>query len=606
MQATLRHPNVVSVIDVVEIGTQSALVMEYVDGTTLEDLLVRDPPSPALALELGRGIVAGVAAAHRAGFVHRDLKPANVLLARCDGGWLPKVTDFGLAKLLDTDDGIQSTRSGMVMGTPCYMSPEQIRSPNAVDHRADVFSLGCILYELATGTVAFPGDDVLEIFTRIAAGRYVPPLERVPDLHPGFAAAIEGALRTDRGERTPDCDALLAALPEPREVSGGPPVPRRTTEPPAASTILPEEPTRDTEEPHPETLWTQDRPVAASVPPTSSGASWPPEPLDSSIAPTTSPGMRSSIVALGAGAGVVATLGALGVAAIAVVAIGLAWFGMGDGAEPPVDLPEPDVVDVPEDTPTPDPAPEPPPEHAPRQSPDAPVEPTPRSGAPPPAPASLEMCGDPAALGASAASGALTAESRRCLSEAMRRTDLAQVDRGRLGRIVLNDAGIRCERGACADYEREQRYFFEEIDRSDAEMLFEWTSWLSEQSAADIGRLPEVRTWAARALERKQAWKEGITYVQRVAALLAIDARAAGAMREVAPEDGRLRLAARNAAIEWLNYRVQLGRDQTEAFALCVAAADDEAACRQRKHEDDAIATITIVTIPMGGTVTHC
>src|SRR5690606_32860154 len=148
------------------------------------------------------------------GRVHSDLRPASVMLAPGSAGLsIPKVADFGLAKALAVEEELaHATRSGVTMGTPAYMAPEQIRDAKKVDHRADVFSLGCILYELVCGRPPFVGPDVLSIFNAVASGSFPAPDSLVPELPARFRAAIHGALSVDRERRLQDCGALLAAL----------------------------------------------------------------------------------------------------------------------------------------------------------------------------------------------------------------------------------------------------------------------------------------------------------------------------------------------------------------------------------------------------------
>jgi serine/threonine protein kinase len=211
VQAMLEHPNIVRVIDVLEVDNHPALLMELVEGPTLHDRLHEGRLALAEAEALFRGIVAGVAHAHARGFVHRDLKPANVLLAPSEAGPVPKIADFGIVKLTGEQQS-GSTRTGMTMGTPQYMAPEQVRDAKSVDHRADVFSLGCILYELVVGHPPFQGDDVLTVLMASARGRYERPDQAVPELPARFVQAIDGCLRVDREARLPDCEALLAVL----------------------------------------------------------------------------------------------------------------------------------------------------------------------------------------------------------------------------------------------------------------------------------------------------------------------------------------------------------------------------------------------------------
>lgn len=209
VQASLHHPNIVAVTDVLIVEGQPGLLMELVNGPTLEQWLWQNRATLEQAEALFRGIVAGVGRAHRAGLVHRDLKPGNVLLDVADGMVIPKVTDFGLAKILSDEDGGHSqTRSGITLGTPQFMAPEQIRNAKGVDQRADIFALGCILYNLVCGRPPFQDPDILNLYNAIANGQYPAPETFAPGLPPRISAAIAGALTVDRELRTPDCDAL--------------------------------------------------------------------------------------------------------------------------------------------------------------------------------------------------------------------------------------------------------------------------------------------------------------------------------------------------------------------------------------------------------------
>lgn len=209
-QARLRHPNIVKVTDLVEVDGAPGLVMELVEGPALDELL----RGPTLDLEtvdhLARGVLAGVAEAHRHGLVHRDLKPGNILVERGPGGLVPKIADFGLVKALEPGDSDPGrTRAGSTLGTPSYMSPEQIRDASAVDARTDIWSLGVILYELATGRLPFEGSDNLDLFTRISAGACPAPESLRPDLPPRMGRAIRAALEPALDARCPDCELLL-------------------------------------------------------------------------------------------------------------------------------------------------------------------------------------------------------------------------------------------------------------------------------------------------------------------------------------------------------------------------------------------------------------
>jgi hypothetical protein len=214
IQARLVHPNVVAVTDVIDVAGAPGLVMEYVDGPSLDRWLDVHRPTDAQIDALARGILRGAMAAHAAGTIHRDLKPGNVLLAVRDGELVPKITDFGLGKVLANAEGPSggaATRSGMSMGTPAYMAPEQHSTAKEADERADVFSLGCLLYELLSGVRAFPGEDFVDLLVAVRDGRFQPLAERVPTAPPRWIAAIEAALRPSLDERTPTVAALYEA-----------------------------------------------------------------------------------------------------------------------------------------------------------------------------------------------------------------------------------------------------------------------------------------------------------------------------------------------------------------------------------------------------------
>jgi serine/threonine protein kinase len=198
MQSGLRHPNIVPVTDVVQVAQSPALVMDYIAGPDLAELIFRCSLSDAQADQLIRGILRGVAAAHAIGLVHRDLKPSNILVDIQGRAMVPRVTDFGLAKPGPGTKDSALTRTGTAMGTPGYMAPEQIRDSSAVDARADVFSLGAILYELLARRRAFDGTDIMDIWNRVSAGNYTPLGELRPGLTTGLCQLIHSALERSR------------------------------------------------------------------------------------------------------------------------------------------------------------------------------------------------------------------------------------------------------------------------------------------------------------------------------------------------------------------------------------------------------------------------
>lgn len=209
LQSSLRHPNIVSVFDVLEWEGLPVLVMDHVDGPSLHELLFLKTLDLDHLDRLALGIFRGVRAAHRAGLVHRDLKPANILLARTEGELVPKISDFGLAKVLsDEADGL--TRAGQVFGTPGYMAPEQFRDARSVDTRADLFGIGCILYEMIAQRPPYVGTDLLELYARIGRNERTP----LDTLRPGVPArmleAVDRCLEPDPGARIRDVDELFA------------------------------------------------------------------------------------------------------------------------------------------------------------------------------------------------------------------------------------------------------------------------------------------------------------------------------------------------------------------------------------------------------------
>ncbi len=211
VQASLRHPNVVSVHDVLRVDNQPALLMEFVSGPSLSAYILANEPLEIEEIDrLARGIIRGVRAAHAAGHLHRDLKPANILLQPLDGELVPKIADFGLVKVLGDPDDLTQTRTGQLLGSPAYMSPEQTMSATLVDHRTDIWALGTVLYQLVTGRLAFPHRDLVTVFSMIRSGDFRDPRalrDRIPDR---MWNAILGAMTVDAERRICDCDQLLA------------------------------------------------------------------------------------------------------------------------------------------------------------------------------------------------------------------------------------------------------------------------------------------------------------------------------------------------------------------------------------------------------------
>jgi serine/threonine-protein kinase len=199
----LRHRNVIDMYDMgeTEFG-EPFLVMQLLTGETLAELLVRRRRLDAdVAASIGRDVARGLAAVHALHIVHRDLKPANIFLHREADADEPvvKVLDFGVAKNLSVNDGIRTATGGAV-GSPLYMSPEQVRAEPNVDHRADIWSLGVVLFEMLTGMRPFQGD-ARAVFTGILTGE-IPKISRyVRRVDPGLVELVARCMARHRDER---------------------------------------------------------------------------------------------------------------------------------------------------------------------------------------------------------------------------------------------------------------------------------------------------------------------------------------------------------------------------------------------------------------------
>jgi hypothetical protein len=182
--------------------------MEYVPGRSLKEFLDgRHRMAPDLVLRFGEALASALDAAHRAGIVHRDIKPANILVRDSDG--LVKITDFGVARLSESD----LTREGALVGSPAYMSPEQIRG-GMVDARSDLFSLALVLYEALTSKRAFGGEDLAAVTYALVHETPAPVRHRIPDLPAGLDPFFERAFAKDPADRFQDAAAFRSALLE--------------------------------------------------------------------------------------------------------------------------------------------------------------------------------------------------------------------------------------------------------------------------------------------------------------------------------------------------------------------------------------------------------
>jgi serine/threonine-protein kinase len=236
--AQLSHPNVVTIIDRGEEDGRQFIVFEYVPGHTLKDYLARRGPLPpgealAIAVEVGKGL----AYAHRNGIVHRDVKPQNVIL---NGDGLPKVTDFGIARSVDVEQGV--TQTGTVLGTSDYIAPEQASGGHAAP-ASDVYGLGCVLFELLTGSPPYSGSGFVDVAMKHIHSPVPSVLEERPDAPARVAAAVERAMAKHPDDRFASMDAFVEELEACRRELAGrngettavvPPAPARPARPAAA------------------------------------------------------------------------------------------------------------------------------------------------------------------------------------------------------------------------------------------------------------------------------------------------------------------------------------------------------------------------------------
>jgi serine/threonine-protein kinase len=211
--ARIRSDHVVDVVDVLRTPDgRTAIVTDLLEGEDLQRRLERGPMSVAEAIGIARQACRGLAAAHAASVVHRDLKPSNLFLARAEGGRVAlKILDFGVAKLAGEDD---MTRTGVVLGTPAYMAPEQARGSSDADPRSDVYAIGAVLYRMTTGHMPYEGGDAGATLARLLVEPPPRPRALSPQLPLALEVVIQRAMARQPGERPPSALALDAALAE--------------------------------------------------------------------------------------------------------------------------------------------------------------------------------------------------------------------------------------------------------------------------------------------------------------------------------------------------------------------------------------------------------
>ena len=207
--AALRHHNIVTVYDIGEDEGQPFIAMEYVEGETLAAFIARKPPTPVdRKLQIATELCTALLYAHRVGIIHRDVKPGNIMLAE-DGS--VKILDFGLARWVVDANSLGLTQTGTLMGSPHYLSPEQI-SGQPVDQRSDIFAVGAVFYELLTYQKAFPGESMATVLHRIMSADPTPVRAISADLEPELEAIIGRALQKAPADRYSTLQEMLQDL----------------------------------------------------------------------------------------------------------------------------------------------------------------------------------------------------------------------------------------------------------------------------------------------------------------------------------------------------------------------------------------------------------
>ena len=202
---SIGHPSIITIYDVGREGDTAFIAMELLEGRDLRDMIREVSLMPSKSVAIAAAVAEGLAYAHGRGVVHRDIKPGNIMVLP-DGR--VKIMDFGIARL---HEPTVKTQTGVLLGSPQYMSPEQIVG-QPFDHRADIFSLGLVLYEMLTGSKPFQGDDIPELMFKVANMPATPPSHIAPDLPPVIDYIVARALKKKADERYASAGELAKDL----------------------------------------------------------------------------------------------------------------------------------------------------------------------------------------------------------------------------------------------------------------------------------------------------------------------------------------------------------------------------------------------------------
>jgi eukaryotic-like serine/threonine-protein kinase len=207
----VRSPSIVEILDLGQAEDGSPfLVFELLEGEGLDEKLRREGTiAPEPLLEMFVGVAKALEIAHANGIIHRDLKPANIFIGKSSTGQpVAKILDFGISKVFDTGHNFTLTRTGTVVGSPAYMSPEQAGGREDIDGRADIWSLGVVMYEALTGTLPHQAANYNALMVRILTQDSDPVMTRKADLPPGVCAIVDACLKRERDERTSNSGLL--------------------------------------------------------------------------------------------------------------------------------------------------------------------------------------------------------------------------------------------------------------------------------------------------------------------------------------------------------------------------------------------------------------